>query len=245
MELKEKVLIISALLFFSLLAWGITIYQAQTMHSEMEISSFFAEASLFLAMWGMMMVAMMLPSVVPMVLFFSKISLNQRTQNLFFVPTWVFVSGYVAIWSLVGIAAYLGDLTVRSTLEQFPQFRSYRSVAGGLTFLLVGIYQWSAFKDLCLSHCRSPISFIMHEWREGYRGAFFMGAHHGIYCLGCCWGLMVTFLVVGIMNLAWMGTLTLIIFIEKISRYGETMSKVVGGLFVAIGIFMIFQQALF
>ncbi|MCI0454469.1 MAG: DUF2182 domain-containing protein, partial [Candidatus Dadabacteria bacterium] len=96
-------------------------------------------------------------------------------------------------------------------------------------------------KNACLTHCRSPLHFIMHRWREGYTGALTMGVSHGVYCLGCCWGLMLVLFVVGLMNLSWMGILTLVIFVEKISKHGIIISKLVGGFLIILGVVMAIQ----
>ncbi|MGH7791312.1 MAG: DUF2182 domain-containing protein, partial [Thermodesulfobacteriota bacterium] len=110
--------------------------------------------------------------------------------------------------------------------------------------IFAGLYQLTPLKNVCLTHCRSPLHFIMHKWREGYLGSLIMGIDHGTYCLGCCWGLMLVLFVVGIMNIAWMGILALIIFVEKISKHGVIISKFVGGFLMLLGIVMIVRPAI-
>lgn len=120
----------------------------------------------------------------------------------------------------------------------------YGSLIGGAVLIAAGLYQLTPLKNVCLKHCRSPLHFIMHRWREGYLGALIMGMDHGAYCLGCCWGLMLVLFVVGIMNIAWMGILTLVIFVEKISKHGVVISKVVGGLLILLGLVMAIRPAI-
>jgi predicted metal-binding membrane protein len=94
---------------------------------------------------------------------------------------------------------------------------------------------------VCLVHCRSPLSFILHQWREGISGAFRMGIDHGAYCVGCCWGLMLVLFAMGLMNLTWMGLLTAVIFVEKVSQHGPSFSRVLGGVLIVLGALILFD----
>ena len=102
--------------------------------------------------------------------------------------------------------------------------------------MLAGLYQWSPWKDVCLRHCRSPLSFLLHTWRDGYAGAFRLGFRHGAYCVGCCWGLMLVLFAVGLMNLGWMVLLSTVIFAEKIVRHGPLLGRLTGAGLVAFGV---------
>jgi predicted metal-binding membrane protein len=192
---------------------------------------------LFLAMWVAMMVAMMFPSVYPMVLLFARVSKGQagqsgRTQ----VPTWIFVAGYLTIWTLIGGVMYLASLLVHWVSGQVSWPWEWSFVGSAVVLIGAGLYQLSSWKGVCLTHCRSPLSFILHQWREGTLGAFRMGIDHGAYCVGCCWGLMLVMFAMGLMSLAWMGVLTVVIFLEKVTHYGPTLSKVVGGVLIVLGV---------
>jgi predicted metal-binding membrane protein len=109
------------------------------------------------------------------------------------------------------------------------------AVLGGVALVLAGAYQLTRYKSVCLRHCRTPLDFMMH-WRSGSRGGLRMGVHHGLFCLGCCWGLMLVLLTVGIMNLVWMGLVAAVIFIEKVLPFGWATAKVVGVALVGLGI---------
>jgi predicted metal-binding membrane protein len=207
----------------------------------MEHQPLILEASLFLVMWVVMMVAMMFPAVVPMVLIFSNIHGKRRARNESFIPTWVFVVGYLLVWAFFGALAYFGDIAVQHLGMSFPKLQEYKSFIGGAALIAAGLYQLTPLKNVCLTHCRSPLHFIMHRWREGYSDSLIMGIDHGAYCLGCCWGLMLVLFVVGVMNLAWMGVLTLVIFIEKISKHGVMISRFVGGFLILLGLFMVIR----
>jgi predicted metal-binding membrane protein len=203
------------------------------------------EAVLFLSMWVAMMIAMMFPSVYPMVLLFARVSKGQSTQTGHTqVPTWMFVAGYLVIWTLMGGLMYLASLGIRWLEGHMAWPRNWASLSSGVVLIGAGVYQCSRWKGVCLTHCRSPLSFILHQWREGASGAFRMGIDHGAYCVGCCWGLMLVMFAMGLMSLVWMGFLTLVIFVEKVTRVGPTLSKVIGGLFILLGIAMLIDPSL-
>jgi predicted metal-binding membrane protein len=185
---------------------------------------------LFLGMWVTMMVAMMFPSVAPMVIIYSRFSSLRNHTNR---PTPVFVGGYLLAWTLVGFlayGAYWGSSSLMATLS--PRLAA---VVGGGALVLAGGYQLTRYKSVCLRHCRTPMDFMLH-WRSGSRGGFYMGVHHGLFCLGCCWGLMLVLLTVGVTNLAWMGLVAAVIFIEKVLPFGWATAKVVGVVLVGLGI---------
>jgi predicted metal-binding membrane protein len=185
---------------------------------------------LFLGMWVTMMVAMMFPSVAPMVVIYSRFSAIRNQSK---GATAVFVGGYLLAWTLVGLLAfgvYLGSSVLMGTLSPRES-----AVVGGGALLLAGAYQLTRYKTVCLRHCRTPLDFMMH-WRSGSRGGLHMGLHHGLFCLGCCWGLMLVLLTVGVMNLVWMALVAAVIFIEKVLPFGWATAKVVGVVLVGLGI---------
>src|ERR1700757_1336905 len=191
---KQEKIIISALALLSVIAWAATVYYFHNMNSKismqmpgMEQQPLIVEASLFLGMWVVMMVAMMFPAVAPMVIIVSTLHQNRKAKNEGFIPTWVFVAGYLLVWTFFGVLAYFVDLVVGHLSMSFPILHKYSSLIGGVVFIAAGLHQLTPLKNVCLTHCRSPLSFIMHRWREGYLGALLMGMDHGAYCLGCCW----------------------------------------------------------
>jgi predicted metal-binding membrane protein len=185
---------------------------------------------LFLGMWVTMMVAMMFPSVAPMVVIYSRFSAIRNQSK---GATGVFVGGYLLAWTLVGLLAfgvYLGSSALMGFLS--PRVSA---VVGGGALLLAGAYQLTRYKTVCLRHCRTPLDFMLH-WRSGRRGGLRMGLHHGLFCLGCCWGLMLVLLTVGVMNLLWMALVAAVIFIEKVLPFGWAAAKVVGIVLLGVGI---------
>jgi len=244
-ELKEHFLILTALVLLSSLAWTGTVYQAGSMGLGMITCSMtmgtpfsVGNALLYVVLWGVMMVAMMFPAIVPVVGLFSTIAGRKRAQGVPFTPAWVFVAGYLVLWTLAGGVGYTVDLAIQSLPEVFPALRTYGLVIGGLTLIAAGVYQLTPLKYLCLSQCRSPMGFLLTSWRDGALGAFRMGLHHGAYCLGCCWSLMAVLFVVGTMNLVWMGILSMVIFVEKIVPHGVGMGKATGLALIALGLAM-------
>jgi predicted metal-binding membrane protein len=205
-----------------------------TMGAPFSVSS----ATLYVMLWGVMMVAMMLPAMTPIVGLFQTIARNKREQGLPFTPVWVFVAGYVALWTLTGGVGYAVDLAIQALPETFPLLRTYGFMICGVTLAIAGLYQLTPLKYLCLSQCRSPMGFLLTSWRDGTAGAFRMGVNHGVYCLGCCWSLMVVLFVVGTMNIVWMGILSIVIFVEKIVPQGVALGKATGVALIVFGLAM-------
>ena len=193
----------------------------------------------FIGIWLTMMAAMMLPSVAPMVLMFARVSSERhRRGQAAFVPTWIFVVAYLGVWALYGLAAY-GVFRLLTALDfGFLDWdRGGPYVAGGAV-AAAGIYQLTPLKEVCLRHCRGPMHFLLGGWRPGRLGAVRMGAEHGLYCVGCCWGLFVIFFAVGIMSLFWMALIAGVIFAEKVLPYGRRLSRVFAVAFIALGIWI-------
>ena len=243
MTLRDKSIIVTALMLLSVLAWIATVHQAggmglglTTMSMTMGRPFSVSNAVLYIVLWGVMMVAMMFPSVAPMAVLFATATRQKREPAAPFAPAWLFIAGYAVLWTLPGGVAYAGDIAIQSLPATFLGLRTYGSVIGGLTLIIAGLYQLSPLKYVCLSKCRSPLGFLLNSWQDGYGGAFRMGFQHGAYCLGCCWSLMAVLFVVGTMNLVWMGVLTLIIFMEKILPYGVAMGKGTGIGLIGLGL---------
>ena len=240
---RERYLILGVLLFLAALAWALLIWQSsmtamaasQAMGLTMGMSVF-----LFIAIWVVMMIAMMFPASAPMILAFSKIYMSKRQRGHPFVPTWVFVSGYLLVWSLCGVIAYPLAWGLEHLAGQSMWFMENGGRLSGAVLVLAGLYQLSPLKDVCLAKCRTPLQFILTSWHDGYRGAFRMGLEHGAFCLGCCWLLFVILFPLGLMNLGVMALVTALIFSEKTLPAGRWISKFAGIALIAYGILVIF-----
>ena len=236
---RPLILLWLVLLLLAGVGWAIAAIQAKgmaNMADTREMARGPSPALLFLPVWVSMMAAMMFPSVVPMVSLFSAVGRSRRSAGGSAVPTWVFLAGYLAVWSLFGAGAYLLSLAVPAVGMAGPGLLTHSPLVGGVVLVLAGLYQWSPLKGVCLRHCRSPLGFLLHSWRDGYRGAFSMGFTHGGYCVGCCWGLMVVLFAVGLMNLGWMVLLAAVIFAEKIVRRGPLIGRLAGFGLVVFGL---------
>ncbi|HEX8036143.1 MAG TPA: DUF2182 domain-containing protein, partial [Ktedonobacterales bacterium] len=188
---RERALILTMLLGLSAAAWGLMVWQTVTMSASAMGLTMGMGGVLFLAIWVAMMVAMMFPSAASMILMFATVSAGKRQRAQAFVPTWVFVSGYLLVWALFGVAAYVVATTADRLAGQSMWLMANAARIGGIVLVIAGLYQLSPLKNVCLSKCRTPTQFILTSWRDGYGGALRMGLEHGIYCLGCCWLLFV------------------------------------------------------
>lgn len=190
------------------------------------------------AMWSVMMIAMMLPSAMPMILVFSTVNRKRRENGKSFVGTWIFVLGNVVVWVSFGFVASLLQFVLHNLSVISDQLKLINPFASGIVLVAAGIYQFSTVKDVCLNNCQSPLSFVLGFWKEGKTGAFLMGIRHGIYCMGCCWVLMALLFVAGIMNLLWIGIIALFVFFEKMMK-SKRLSRAAGILLVLAGIAII------
>ena len=187
------------------------------------------------AMWALMMVAMMLPAATPAVLIHAAAQ-RQRQGRGVLTRTGLFVLGYVAAWTLFSVVAtglqwLLYDLALLTGAMAIES----RLIAG-VVLVGVGLYQWSPLKYACLSHCQSPIGFFFGHWRDDPAGIFGMGLRHGLYCVGCCWLLMLILFLVGVMNMVWVAGIALYVLAEKALPVGKRLSQASGLIAIAIGV---------
>jgi predicted metal-binding membrane protein len=192
----------------------------------------------FIVAWAVMMAAMMFPAAAPMVLLFRTVATQRRANGGAFVPTWIFVAGYLLVWTAIGAITWVVVQVLSDAAGRLGAVEraTWGPLALGMVLVGAGLYQLTPLKRLCLDHCRSPLAFVMSHWREGRLGALRMGLSHGAYCLGCCWALFAVLVAAGVMSLAWMLLLTLVIFAEKVLPGGPRTSQVVGIALVALGI---------
>ena len=213
----QRNIVLLLLLAAAVACWAVLLAQAGHAGPGMAMASptMGLPAPAFLALWIVMMVAMLFPTAAPMILTFHRIQASKRRHGEAFVSTWLFVGGYMIVWAMAGIVAYLGALAAEEIAARAALSAAAASRIGGAFLIAAGLYQLTPLKHVCLAKCRSPIGFIMTSWRDGAAGALRMGLLHGASCLGCCWLLMVILFPLGIMNLAAMALVTLIVFAEK------------------------------
>jgi predicted metal-binding membrane protein len=201
-------------------------------------------ALLMLVMWWVMMVAMMLPSAAPMILLFALVNRRSREKGGPFVPTVVFAGAYLVAWGGFSVVAVALQWGLERAELLSPMMASRNALFGGALLVLAGAYQLSPLKHACLRHCRGPIDFISHHWRRGRWGAFRMGVHHGLYCLGCCWALMALLFFGGVMNLYWIAGLALFVLLEKTIPPGHRLASVSGLVLLVWGVAMLAMAVL-
>ncbi|MAF47203.1 MAG: DUF2182 domain-containing protein [Rhodospirillales bacterium] len=191
--------------------------------------------ALMFAMWWVMMVAMMLPSAAPMVLFFATINRKSHDRGQDYVPTAIFAAGYLVAWGGFSLLAVILQWGLDRWVLLSPMMATSSADLGGALLIGAGIYQLTPLKHACLRHCRSPFELIAHRWRTGAGGAFRMGIEYGLFCLGCCWVLMALLFYGGVMNLWWIAGLALYVLIEKLTPAGHRLGRFTGALLIIWG----------
>ena len=214
------------LLALAAVAWFLTWRQSAGMMAT-DLS-----APLFMSMWLTMMVAMMFPTVAPMVLAHRMVVLKRGEGN---TPSVAFVAGYLSVWTVIGLVPLAGLLSFQAVAPHLNS-RLLEMGAGG-ALVLAGLYQFTPWKSFCIKGCRTPLGFLLsHDFGGGAPAAFRAGISHGLYCLGCCWALMAVLVIVGLMNLAWMAVIAVVFVLEKNWRHGVGVSKVAGLAVLVLGI---------
>jgi predicted metal-binding membrane protein len=179
--------------------------------------------------WAIMMTAMMLPSALPMIALYGAIQRGAVATAAKGVPTAVFTLAYLGLWAATGVPVYFAH----SLLMALPGPALSYVIA--LVLLAAGIYQLSPLKQVCLRTCRSPLGFLLGRWRGGWRGTLALGWSHAVYCLGCCWALMLVLVAAGAMGLAWVLLITAVVAAEKLFPGGEWIARITGGALLLLG----------
>jgi predicted metal-binding membrane protein len=240
---RVTLVVVGVLVGLAGVAWWSTVRQATSMSDMVSgLGQVGARAPndmtipIFLGMWVAMMVAMMFPTIAPIVLAHRMVVQRRGEGN---APTVAFVLGYILVWALIGAFPLLGFLGFRNLAADAGDSRWLPTLAGGILFV-AGVYQFTRWKAACLKACRSPMSFLMtHDFGGGSRSALKAGLTHGAYCLGCCWALMAVLVVVGLMNLVWMAGIALVFLAEKNWKHAVGLTKVVGSVLIVLGIAVI------
>lgn len=186
------------------------------------------------AMWWVMMVAMMTPGAAPLVLLYGRVLRHHAApgQNAY-LPSLLLLAGYLAVWLAFAVAAAALQKALQPAGLLSPMMLWSKSAAVSAAVLgAAGLYQLSGFKHTCLAQCRNPVRFLTEHWRPGRFGSLVLGIRHGAYCVGCCWMLMALLFVGGVMNLIWIAVLTLFVLVEKLSPAGTTIGKLTGSLLI-------------
>ena len=242
-EYQIRTTLILMVAVLTMTAWCVTYYQGRNMGLLMQVGvpmslgmeggATLASFTLFTGMWLVMMVAMMLPSTYPILLLHRTVSHNRSAGG--FGSTFAFALSYFLTWAAAGVLFFYAYVWIGRLRASVPQADALVLRSAGLALVASGWYQFSPSKLVCLRHCQNPLQFVMQHWKDGRIGAARMGVVHGLYCFGCCWGLMTILFVMGVMHLGWMAAIGAIILLEKILPRRQWITKGVGAVFIALG----------
>jgi predicted metal-binding membrane protein len=228
------------LAWLALFAWGESPYARYLSHEELSGISFsldgdtLAATLLFVSGWTVMTVAMMLPTSLPLISMFQKVVSRRQDRTFLWL---LLLAGYLAVWTAFGVAVHSGDRLLHAAVEQSHWLDDRAWLIGAGTLVAAGIYQFTPLKYMCLDKCRSPLNFITSHWHGSNErsSAFKLGVHHGIFCVGCCWSLMMLMFAVGVGNVGWMLVLGIVMATEKNMPWGRRLSAPLGVALVVAG----------
>jgi predicted metal-binding membrane protein len=242
--LRDRWLIGMALAAAIALCWAWIVPMARDMYGAMTGPSAWMMASrwdfthlaLLFAMWVVMMAGMMLPSAAPTLLLYAGVIRKSPDHGRAHAHVYAFAGGYLIVWTVFSLGATGLQRLLANLLLLSPMMEARNSVFGGALLIVAGLYQLTPWKSTCLASCRSPAAFIAQHWKRGVAGGFRLGLAHGLDCLGCCWALMLLLFVGGVMNLWWIGALTVFVLLEKLAPLGAQGGRLSGLLIIAMGL---------
>ena len=245
---RDRLLIAGCILLITALAWAYLVHLDHRMASSAESEAAMRRMGMIVGapwrtsdvfftftMWAVMMVGMMSATAAPVLLLFAETQ-SRRAERAVPMLVLLFGLGYITLWLGFSVCAALAQWALHEGALLSQTLAASSPRLGGAILIAAGAYQLTPAKRECLSHCQSPLGFLMSHWREGAGGALQMGLRHGIFCLGCCWALMCVLFAVGVMNLAWVGALTVFILLEKTGRIGARVARVGGLVMIVSGV---------
>lgn len=258
---RDRAVIIAALAVLSALAWSYLAWLANDVAMDgMDMTGYRMipagralmipasspwqpiEFAYVFVMWVVMMIGMMTPSAAPIVLIYARVG-RQAAKSRPFASTAWFAGGYLLAWIAFSLVATSAQWALERAAFLTPAMAGASHVFGGILLILAGIYQWTPWKDICLSQCQTPLAFILSH--GGFQGdatsALRLGLRQGLYCLGCCWALMVLLFALGVMNLLWIAGLAILVLLEKVAPSGRVIARIAGIALFAGGVWMLLQ----
>ena len=231
---------LAAVAWLSLAVWSASPWARYLHHDGVSGSSFGLplEVALFTAGWLLMIVAMMLPSSVPLVLVFAGVVARRPASGRLVA---LLIAGYLSIWTLFGAAAWVLDRGIHAAVDAWPWLAEHPQLIIGTTLLVAGLWQFSPLRDRCLDECRSPLGFIVNRWQAQSlrRESFLMGVAHGAFCVGCCWSLMLVMFGVGLGSVTAMLVLGAITAVEKNLPWGRRLTRPLGVVLVLAAVYSV------
>lgn len=251
---RDRLLVVGALVAVVAMAWGWLLAGAGMEMSALEMTAMAGMdgwlmqpavwtplyALLVFTMWWVMMVAMMLPSAAPTLLLFARIN-HKHEAGPSLTPTAFFAMGYLLAWGAFGIVATALQWGLETARLLSPMLSTGNRWLGAGILVAAGLWQLTRLKTVCLRHCRTPLGFLIGNWRDGRLGALRMGMAHGAFCVGCCWFLMVLLFFGGVMNLYWIAGLAVFVLLEKTLPFGHRFGRIAGIALVALGALLALQ----
>jgi predicted metal-binding membrane protein len=193
----------------------------------------------FLAAWGVMMAAMMVPSAIPMIALYGAAKRNFGRQGQRGIPIVAFAAVYVIAWALFGVPVYLIGKAIAAGTMASPSVGSLVPIGGAVVLVAAGIYQLTPLKRACLSVCQHPVGFLFGHWRTGYGGTLRMALDHAVFCIGCCWALMAVLVAAGAMSIQWVLLIAVVVFVEKIAPRGDLWARIFGVGLILLGVLVV------
>ncbi|TAJ54722.1 MAG: DUF2182 domain-containing protein [Nevskiaceae bacterium] len=243
---RDRALVLAGLVLAVSLSWLYLVLASRDMYGPMDgLSAWMMTAAwdpeysvLIFAMWVVMMIGMMLPSAAPAILLYSRILRSSPGASAPAARTYAFMGGYLLAWTGFSLMATLLQGLLAETLLLSPMMVSAHSWLSAALLMVAAIYQLTPLKQTCLSSCRAPADFLTRNWRPGLGGAVRLGVHHGLYCVGCCWALMLLLFAGGVMSLLWIGAITTYVLAEKLLPYGVQGSRWAGAFLMLVAIYL-------
>jgi len=238
---RDRLLVWGAVGAVTLAAWGYLAHMAAMPEMAGGLRPWTGADLVFaFVMWAVMMVGMMLPSAAPVILLVAAVR-RRRAQARGRGLTVAFGLGYLLVWGGFSLAATAAQWGLHAAALLSPQLATTSPLLGGILLVAAGVYQLTPLKAACLAHCRSPLGFLMTEWREGTGGALRMGFAHGLYCLGCCALLMGLLFVTGVMNLLWVAMIAAFVLVEKVAPGGPRVGRLASLALIGAGLAVLAQ----
>jgi predicted metal-binding membrane protein len=240
---RDRWLVGGALVVATVLCWAWLVPMGRDMYGAMDGAAkwmmverwdFFHLALLF-AMWVVMMAGMMLPSAAPALLIYAMVVRRSDASARAPAHVYAFAGGYLVVWTLFSLLATILQRYLAHTLLLSPMMETQNPLFSGALLIVAGIFQLTPWKRTCLDACRSPAEFLTRHWRKGVSGGFYLGVANGLFCLGCCWALMLLLFVGGVMNLWCIAALTIFVLLEKIAPLGAQGGRLSGVLIFLFG----------
>ena len=257
---RDRAIVAAALIVLTALAWSYVLWLAADMDmGGMDMSGLrmipagmglmrpaaapwnAIELAFVFVMWAVMMIGMMTPSATPMILLYARVGGQAATKGKSLAATWWFAAGYLLVWTGFACAATLAQWGLERASLLTPAMAGSGGAFGGVVMIAAGLYQWMPLKDACLRQCQAPWRFIQRHggFRGNALGSLWLGARHGIYCVGCCWALMALLFVGGVMNVLWIAAITIFVLAEKVVPAGRPISRIAGLGFLAWGVWLL------